>query len=56
METSHHEVVNQHEIDMRYDEALRVADRWEFKTALKFSPPPRPPRDLYAQACVWDCR
>lgn len=37
IETSHHEVgPGQHEIDMRYDEALRVADRvLEFKSTLK---------------------
>ncbi|MGI5837528.1 MAG: glutamine synthetase family protein [Chloroflexota bacterium] len=37
VETSHHEVgPGQHEIDMRYDEALRVADKVvEFKTTLK---------------------
>ncbi len=37
VETSHHEVgPGQHEIDMRYDEALRMADKVaEFKTTLK---------------------
>ncbi|MGE5618467.1 MAG: type I glutamate--ammonia ligase [Sphingomonadaceae bacterium] len=37
VETSHHEVgPGQHEIDMRYDEALRIADRVvEFKSTLK---------------------